>query len=181
MLEQSPNSIKCQKNIPLIIIFSSFIVYNCFGINYLIKEYEILNTCDNSSLWELVISSIILSPFLYTHFILKNYSNVNSKNKLKLLGISVIIILFLIVFGSYSLYKYNSECIFGESLWIFGVYSLVFHIIYILYSFISYLDYLLPIEIFEENDIENNIENDIENDIENEFSFSHNIKYKTLV
>ena len=138
----------------IFIICISFIIYVSFGIYYLVDNFNILEICPSSHIWKYVITSVTCYSILYFNYIIKNYYNVSNKINLICLSISVIVALILIIYGVYSIYDYKEDCEYGDKLWTFSIATIILHIIYIIYGFISYLGYLLPVEIYPLEDLE---------------------------
>jgi len=138
----------------LLFLISSCGTYISFGIYYLNKYFNINRECSSSLIWYYTLFSIIIYPLLYCNYILQNYCTINYTDNLRVLIVSVIFVLILICFGGYSIYDYKEDCEYGDKLWTFSIATIILHIIYIIYGFISYLGYLLPVEIYPLEDLE---------------------------
>jgi len=138
----------CLHLLPITILISSYITYISLGINYLVNDYNLRAICPESYLWEYVLVSVIFSPLLIIHHILKKYTQTTLKTKFRVLVFSVLSYLGTIVLGGFGLYDYNLSCESdNEDLWKFGIASFILQLMYLFYCFICYLEYILPEEV----------------------------------
>lgn len=151
----------CLQLLPIALLVSSFVTYISLGINFLVIDYNLRAICPESYLWEYVLVSVIFSPLLIIHHILKKYTHTTLKTKFRVLIFSVLSYLATIVLGGFGLYDYNLSCENDDKdLWKFGIASFIIQLMYLIYCFICYLEYILPEEEGEEPNEAINLESE---------------------
>ena len=141
----------------MLILLAAVLSYCIFGIIFLIQDYNLSNECKDSSLWEYVLVSLILS----TTYI--NYKNNNDEDGLdKQILLLVVIGIFnlaISIWGGVELFYKSCDDLNYSNLWIFGVASFGLQLLNVFISIIV-CPIILCCLIFKENDINNNTSKD---------------------
>lgn len=139
--------IVCLNFLPLILMTSSVLTYFSLGIHFLVKDISIRNECPDSFLWEYILVCVIFTPFFYLHHFLKKYLSFSKKITFRVLIFSVFFCFIAVIYGGIGLYNHSSNCENDTSdLSKFGIASLIFQILFLIYGFVAYLDYIETIE-----------------------------------
>lgn len=136
--------IVCLNFLPIILMTSSVLIYFSLGIHFLVKDISIRGECPDSFVWEYVVFCVIFTPFFYLHHFLKYYLSYRKKTTYRILIFSIGFCIISLVFGGLS---FQTNCENDTSDLInFAIASLIFQIIFLIYGFMAYLDYIETIE-----------------------------------
>ena len=142
----------------ILILLAGALSYYIFGIIFLIQDYNVSNECKDSSLWEYVLVSLILSTSYLKY---KNDGEENGVDKqVVLLVLLGIINLAISIWGGLELFYKSCDDLNDSNLWIFGVISFGLQLLNVFICVIVF-PIIVCCLIFKENDINNTNNNDV--------------------